>query len=320
MVRSKPLPFPPEPFAFTGVQLTRWSLAAADRNGGRRNRGCGRSTGSASVSTRDLSRHRDHARRDLAGRRPHGRGGPPALARLERRLVHGRPLARGRAPLRRGRRRGRRSDRVDRGRAQPADVVTGGPAARPSGRRGGAARVGRADGVRRVLGRPPRRRARRVRDRDRLAGLPVPAASTATTSGSRWPGCRCVRPRPRTCRGWSPRASRTTTGSSSTATPSPSPCSTRPRPASPCTSRTRWPTTSSTSACTSTRRCAAAGVGSSILALTARDVLAQGRTPVAGCWWKNWASRVTLETAGLTCAGTIFRLDLDPDVFAREDR
>ena len=37
MVRTKPLPFPPEPFAFTGVQLTRWSLAAADRNGGRRN-------------------------------------------------------------------------------------------------------------------------------------------------------------------------------------------------------------------------------------------------------------------------------------------
>ncbi len=58
------------------------------------------------------------------------------------------------------------------------------------------------------------------------------------------------------------------------------------------------------------------GVGSSILALTARDVLTQGRTPVAGCWWRNWASRVTLETAGLTCAGTIFRLDLDPDVFA----
>ena len=58
------------------------------------------------------------------------------------------------------------------------------------------------------------------------------------------------------------------------------------------------------------------GVGSSIQALTARDVLSQGRTPVAGCWWKNWASRVTLETAGMTCAGTIFRLDLDPDVFA----
>ncbi len=37
MVRSKPLPFPPEPLAFAGVQLTRWSLAAADRHGGRRN-------------------------------------------------------------------------------------------------------------------------------------------------------------------------------------------------------------------------------------------------------------------------------------------
>jgi glycine/D-amino acid oxidase-like deaminating enzyme len=37
MVRTKPLPFPPEPFAFAGVQLTRWSLAAADRKGGKRN-------------------------------------------------------------------------------------------------------------------------------------------------------------------------------------------------------------------------------------------------------------------------------------------
>jgi glycine/D-amino acid oxidase-like deaminating enzyme len=37
MVREKPLPFPPEPFAYAGVQLTRWSLAAADRNGGKRN-------------------------------------------------------------------------------------------------------------------------------------------------------------------------------------------------------------------------------------------------------------------------------------------
>jgi GNAT superfamily N-acetyltransferase len=58
------------------------------------------------------------------------------------------------------------------------------------------------------------------------------------------------------------------------------------------------------------------GVGSSILALTARDVLADGRTPVAGGWWRNWASRVTLEAAGLTCAGTVFRLELDPGVFA----
>ena len=27
MVRRKPLPFPPEPFAYVGIQLTRWSLA-----------------------------------------------------------------------------------------------------------------------------------------------------------------------------------------------------------------------------------------------------------------------------------------------------
>ena len=40
------------------------------------------------------------------------------------------------------------------------------------------------------------------------------------------------------------------------------------------------------------------GVGSSILALTARRVLDEGRTPVAGCWWRNWASRVTIEAAG----------------------
>jgi glycine/D-amino acid oxidase-like deaminating enzyme len=37
MVRTKPLPFPPEPFAWAGIQLTRRSLAAADRNQGRRN-------------------------------------------------------------------------------------------------------------------------------------------------------------------------------------------------------------------------------------------------------------------------------------------
>ncbi len=59
------------------------------------------------------------------------------------------------------------------------------------------------------------------------------------------------------------------------------------------------------------------GVGSSILALTARAVLDDGRTPVAGCWWKNWSSRATLEAAGLVCAGTILRFDLDPDVFVR---
>jgi glycine/D-amino acid oxidase-like deaminating enzyme len=37
MVREKPLPFPPEPFAWAGIELTRWSLDRADRNEGRRN-------------------------------------------------------------------------------------------------------------------------------------------------------------------------------------------------------------------------------------------------------------------------------------------
>jgi glycine/D-amino acid oxidase-like deaminating enzyme len=36
-VRRKPLPFPPEPFAFAGIQATRWALQQADRNEGRRN-------------------------------------------------------------------------------------------------------------------------------------------------------------------------------------------------------------------------------------------------------------------------------------------
>jgi glycine/D-amino acid oxidase-like deaminating enzyme len=37
LVRSKPLPFPPEPFAWAGIQATRRSLASADRHQGRRN-------------------------------------------------------------------------------------------------------------------------------------------------------------------------------------------------------------------------------------------------------------------------------------------
>jgi len=37
MVREKPLPFPPEPLAYAGIQATRWSLAQADRRRGRRN-------------------------------------------------------------------------------------------------------------------------------------------------------------------------------------------------------------------------------------------------------------------------------------------
>jgi glycine/D-amino acid oxidase-like deaminating enzyme len=37
MVRSKPMPFPPEPVRSGIIQLTRWSLARADRHEGRRN-------------------------------------------------------------------------------------------------------------------------------------------------------------------------------------------------------------------------------------------------------------------------------------------
>ncbi|GHA93895.1 NAD(P)/FAD-dependent oxidoreductase [Streptomyces chryseus] len=37
MVRSKPMPFPPEPFAWAGIGITKWSLARSDDNGGRRN-------------------------------------------------------------------------------------------------------------------------------------------------------------------------------------------------------------------------------------------------------------------------------------------
>ncbi|MGW1895483.1 NAD(P)/FAD-dependent oxidoreductase [Streptomyces sp. NPDC002004] len=37
MVRTKPLPFPPEPLTWTGISLTKWSLARADERGGRRN-------------------------------------------------------------------------------------------------------------------------------------------------------------------------------------------------------------------------------------------------------------------------------------------
>ncbi len=37
MVRSKPVPFPPEPLRWVGIEATRRSLAAADANGGREN-------------------------------------------------------------------------------------------------------------------------------------------------------------------------------------------------------------------------------------------------------------------------------------------
>ena len=37
MVRERPMPFPPEPFATVGINATRWSLDRADHNKGRRN-------------------------------------------------------------------------------------------------------------------------------------------------------------------------------------------------------------------------------------------------------------------------------------------
>ena len=37
MVRTKPLPFPPEPLRSIGINLSRWSMAQADRNQGREN-------------------------------------------------------------------------------------------------------------------------------------------------------------------------------------------------------------------------------------------------------------------------------------------
>ena len=37
MVRRKPLPFPPEPLASVGINLTRWSLDRADHRAGHRN-------------------------------------------------------------------------------------------------------------------------------------------------------------------------------------------------------------------------------------------------------------------------------------------
>jgi len=37
MVRSRPVPFPPEPLRSGAIQLTRWSIARADRHAGRRN-------------------------------------------------------------------------------------------------------------------------------------------------------------------------------------------------------------------------------------------------------------------------------------------
>jgi hypothetical protein len=37
MVRRKPIPFPPEPLRWAGIEATRWSIARADAKDGRRN-------------------------------------------------------------------------------------------------------------------------------------------------------------------------------------------------------------------------------------------------------------------------------------------
>jgi len=37
MVRTKPLPFPPEPLRSLGIHLSRWSMSQADRHQGREN-------------------------------------------------------------------------------------------------------------------------------------------------------------------------------------------------------------------------------------------------------------------------------------------
>ena len=37
MVRTTPVPFPPEPAAYLGVQASRWAMNRADHDGGRRN-------------------------------------------------------------------------------------------------------------------------------------------------------------------------------------------------------------------------------------------------------------------------------------------
>ena len=58
------------------------------------------------------------------------------------------------------------------------------------------------------------------------------------------------------------------------------------------------------------------GVGSSIVALLAREARVAGKRVAAGCWWQNWGSRPSLESAGLTCVGTIFHLQLDATRFS----
>lgn len=57
------------------------------------------------------------------------------------------------------------------------------------------------------------------------------------------------------------------------------------------------------------------GYGRSILIRLMEICLKTGRLPVAGCYHKNYESRRTLESAGMTCIGTIFRFSFDPGRF-----
>lgn len=57
------------------------------------------------------------------------------------------------------------------------------------------------------------------------------------------------------------------------------------------------------------------GIGRSIAIRLMEIVLKAGRTPVAGCFYKNFESRRTLESAGMTCIGTIFRFSFNKDRF-----
>lgn len=56
--------------------------------------------------------------------------------------------------------------------------------------------------------------------------------------------------------------------------------------------------------CPSVRR---QGIGRTILLQLIQLVLQSGRIPVAGCYYQNHLSRRTLESAGMTCVGAIFR-------------
>ena len=57
------------------------------------------------------------------------------------------------------------------------------------------------------------------------------------------------------------------------------------------------------------------GIGRSIAIRLMEVVLKVGRIPVAGCFYKNFEARRTLESAGMTCIGTIFRFSFNKDRF-----